>query len=353
MVRGALPSVRNDSSVATLEEVARLAGVSSATASRALSGRGNVSTATAHRVSAAAEDLGYVVSSAASSLASGRTRSVGVIMPDLRRWFFNTVLTGISETLTRAGFDLTLYNVTSDPEVRREIFRSSLRRRRVDAVIAVAMELDEWEAQQLKALELPVMVIGGSPRQLPGMAIDDRAVTRLAAEHLLQLGHRRIGYIGGDQAFDVDYHVPTRRREGFAEALASWGEPECADLVRAADFTVAGGYRAAKQLLGLPGSEMTGIVAASDEMAMGAQLAAKDMGVALPQQLSVVGVDGHELAELFDLTTVDQQPEGQGRRAARRILTQLESGEESDDAELSFELVVRGSTAVPMSSGES
>lgn len=333
--------------MATLEEVAQLAGVSSATASRALSGRGHVSAATGSRVTAAAEELGYVVSSAASSLASGRTRSVGVIVPDLHRWFFNTVLTGISETLTRAGFDLTLYNVTSDPEVRSGIFQSSLRRRRVDAVIAVALELNEWEAAQLRQLQLPVILIGGSPRGLPGMAIDDRAVTRLAAEHLLQLDHRRIGYIGGDQAFDVDYHVPSRRREGFEQALDEWGGPSCADLVHAADFTIAGGYHAAKQLLGLPSSGMTSIVAASDEMAIGALLAAKDLGRAVPHHLSVVGVDGHELAELFDLTTVDQHPLGQGKLAAQRILSQLESGFDTWAGHLDYQLVVRGSTATP------
>lgn len=338
--------------MATLEEVATLAGVSSATASRALSGRGHVSAATASKVAEAADDLGYVVSSAASSLASGRTRSVGVIMPDLHRWFFNTVLTGISETLTRAGFDLTLYNVTSDAQVRHGIFQSSLRRRRVDAVIAVSLELDEWEAQQLRSLNLPIILIGGSPRGLPGMAIDDRAVTQLAAEHLLQLGHRRIGYIGGDQAFDVDYHVPTRRRQGFERALARWPGASCTELVRSADFTVAGGYRAAKQLLGQPGTGVTAVVAASDEMAMGAQLAAKDLGIGVPHQLSVVGVDGHELAQLFDLTTVDQDPLGQGRRAAQRILEQLESGTDTDDGELSFDLVVRGSSAAPADSPE-
>lgn len=338
--------------MATLEEVARLAGVSSATASRALSGRGRVSVATGSRVTAAAEELGYVVSSAASSLASGRTRNVGVIVPDLHRWFFNTVLTGISETLTRAGFDLTLYNVTSDPEVRREIFQSSLRRRRVDAVIAIALELNEWEATQLNKLQLPVILIGGSPRGLPGMAIDDRAVTRLAAEHLLQLDHRRIGYIGGDQAFDVDYHVPSRRREGFEQALSEWGGASYTGLVRAADFTIAGGYRAAKQLLGLPNSGMTSIVAASDEMAIGALLAVKDLGRTVPEELSVVGVDGHELAELFGLTTVDQHPLGQGRLATLRILAQLDSGLDSWDGDLEYELVVRSTTATPTRPGD-
>lgn len=331
----------------SLDEVAQLAGVSSATVSRALSGRGHVSATTKQRVFDAAESLGYVVSSAASTLASGRSRSIGVITPNLDRWFFNSVLAGISNTLTRAGYDLTLYNVTGDPQLRREIFSAFLRRRRVDGVIVVALELDEWETQQLKELELPVIVLGGSLYELPSTSVDDEGLTRLATEHLLALGHRQIGYMGGDEVFDVDYHVPTQRRQGFNAALQVFGIEPNERLVRAADFTVAGGYQAAKQLFGSPeSSTMTALVAASDEMAMGALLAAKDLGVQVPHQVSVVGVDGHELGELFGLTTVDQQPVVQGRTAAEHILRRVQ-GEGNGGIELPYELVVRTTTAVP------
>ncbi|WP_120005308.1 LacI family DNA-binding transcriptional regulator [Nesterenkonia muleiensis] len=330
----------------SLDEVARTAGVSSATVSRALSGRGHVSPATRDRVLEAAEQLGYVVSSAASSLASGRSRSIGVMTPDLHRWFFNSVLTGISDTLTRAGFDLTLYNVTSDPQLRHEIFRAFLQRRRVDGVIVLALELDDWEAEQLKQLDLPVIVLGGALQDLPSMSVNDQGLIRLAAEHLLSLGHRNIGYIGGDQAFDADYHVPTQRREGFSEALRDFGVEPHVQLSRAADFTIAGGYQVAKQLFGSPAAAMTGLVAASDEMAIGALLAAKDLGVQVPHQVSVVGVDGHELGELFGLTTVDQHPVGQGRTAAEHILGRVE-GRGNGDVELPFELVVRSTSAAP------
>ena len=139
----------------SLDEVAQAAGVSPATASRALSGRGHVSPATRQRVSDAAEQLGYVVSSAASTLASGRSRSIGVMIPDLHRWFFNTVLTGISDTLTRSGYDLTLYNVTGDVQLRREIFRAFLRRRRVDGVIVIALELDAWRPSSSRTWACP------------------------------------------------------------------------------------------------------------------------------------------------------------------------------------------------------
>lgn len=344
MVEALKRYLKGSSDVVSLDEVAHAAGVSAATASRALSGRGHVSAAARQRVTEAAEQLGYVVSSAASTLASGRSRSIGVMIPDLHRWFFNSVLTGISDTLTRAGYDLTLYNVTRDVQLRREIFRAFLHRRRVDGVIVVALELDDWETSQLQELGLPVIVLGGALHDLPSMAINDQAVTQLATDHLLSLGHHSIGYIGGDQAFDVDYHVPSRRRQGFISALRSHGIAADESLVQSADFTIAGGYAAAKQLYGAPGNHMTGLVAASDEMAIGALLAARDMGVRVPQQMSVIGIDGHELGILFQLTTVDQQPVSQGRTAAEHMLRRVES-DDKVTIELPYSLVVRGSTA--------
>ncbi|MEE2815622.1 MAG: LacI family DNA-binding transcriptional regulator, partial [Actinomycetota bacterium] len=145
----------------SIDEVARLAGVSTATVSRALSGRGHVSERARERVRSAADSLGYVVSSRASSLASGRTQNVGVIVPFLDRWFFSTVLSGATSALMRAGYDVTLYNITADAAVRCEVFSTFLRRQRVDAVIAVAIELDEHETSQLQGLGLPVIGIGG------------------------------------------------------------------------------------------------------------------------------------------------------------------------------------------------
>src|SRR5262245_47481554 len=116
----------------SIDEVARQAGVSTATVSRALSGRGHVSDVTRARVETAAKALGYVVSASASSLASGRTRNIGVLVPYLDRWFFSTVLSGIASALMRRGYDITLYNLTADREARLSVFETFLRRQRVD-----------------------------------------------------------------------------------------------------------------------------------------------------------------------------------------------------------------------------
>jgi DNA-binding LacI/PurR family transcriptional regulator len=331
--------------MASIDEVARLAGVSTATVSRALSGRGQVSESARERVQAAAQSLGYVVSSRASSLASGRTRNIGVVVPFLDRWFFSTVLSGVSAALMREGYDITLYNITADRDVRRHVFDTFLRRQRVDAVIAVSIELDDEETQHLLDVGLPVIAIGGPNPKLDTLTVDDVAVAQLATEHLIGLGHTSIAHIGANPEFDLDFHIPTNRRLGFERALAKAGIPATPALFEPADFTIEGGYRAAKQLLGRPGPRPTAVFAASDEMAIGAVLAARDLGFRVPEDLSVVGIDGHELGEFFRLTTVDQFPLSQGERAAEAVLALLaDPGVARIPSVLPFELNVRGTT---------
>jgi DNA-binding LacI/PurR family transcriptional regulator len=329
----------------SIDEVARLAGVSTATVSRALSGRGHVSDATRTRVETAARSLGYVVSASASSLASGRTRNIGVLVPFLDRWFFSTVLSGIASALMRRGYDITLYNLTADPVARRSIFDTFLRRQRVDGVVAISIELGREETERLLELDLPLVAIGGPNPRMTTLSVDDVSVARLATEHLLALGHRDIAHIGASPEFDIDFHIPTRRRQGFEQAIADAGIPPRPALFEAADFTIEGGFRAAKQLLGRPGAQPTAIFAASDEMAIGAVLAARELGYRVPEDLSIVGIDGHELGEFFRLTTVDQFPLGQGERAADAILDQLEHHGGGEPGQLPYELVVRGTTA--------
>jgi DNA-binding LacI/PurR family transcriptional regulator len=333
----------------SIDEVARVAGVSTATVSRALSGRGPVSLATRERVLTAATDLGYVASASASSLASGRTRNIGVLIPFLDRWFFSNVLAGISAALMRSGYDITLYNVTDDPDERRNVFEMFLRRRRIDGVIAVAIELGPAESARLTELGLPVLAIGGPNPHLTTLSVDDVAVARLATEHLIGLGHTRIAHISANPEFDIDFHIPTHRRQGVEEALTDAGLPVRAELFEPADFTIEGGFRAAKQLLGRPGARPTALFAASDEMAIGALLAARELGYRVPDDLSVVGVDGHELGEFFRLTTIDQFPMGQGERAAAALLAELKgtASPAHADTRLPYELVVRATTARP------
>jgi LacI family transcriptional regulator, repressor for deo operon, udp, cdd, tsx, nupC, and nupG len=339
--------------VAGINEVALLAGVSTATVSRALSGNGHVSTATRERVHAAAAELGYVVSSNASSLATGRTKNVGVVIPFLNRWFYSAVIEGAESALLSHGYDLTLYNLGGGGEERRSVFEHFLLRKRVDAVIAISLELTTNEVSRLLALNKPIVGIGGPLPGVRTLSIQDVELARLATEHLLSLGHRSIAHLGGTKESEMDFHVPTNRRAGYETALEAVGIPVDPELFQAADFTMQGGYSAAKQLLGNPRKRPTAIFAASDEMAIGALLAARDMGLSVPGDISIMGIDDHELAEFFGLSTVAQYPGEQGRKAVEILMDQLHPGRRekgSLNTPLNYDLIVRSSTSRPRQS---
>ncbi|KQV25702.1 MULTISPECIES: LacI family DNA-binding transcriptional regulator [unclassified Microcella] len=338
-----------------IDDVARRAGVSTATVSRALSGRGHVAAATRERVEEAAAELGYVVSASASSLATGRMRNIGVVVPFLNRWFYTSVLEGAQRRLMQYGYDLTLYNLSGSSNERSTVFEQFLLRQRVDAVIAVSLELSAEEVDSLHALGKPLVGVGGPIRGVPTVSIDDVGVTRLATEHLLSLGHTVIGHIGGDVDAEMSFHMPTNRRLGWEDALRDAGVEPRPELYFPAVFTMESGYVAAKQMLGDPRLRPTAVVVASDEMAIGVILAARDMGLDVPRDLSVVGIDDHELASFFGLTTVAQFPEQQGERAVELLMRELEQSrdDEPSNLQLPFELVVRSSTSRPRPDRES
>lgn len=333
--------------MAGIKDVAEAAGVSIATVSRALSGRGSVSSSAQEAVQHAAAELGYVVSSSASGLASGRTRNIGVLVPVINHWFYASVLEGITSSLMNEGYDTTLYQLTKDRAQREKIFSDFLLRQRVDAVIAVNVELDTEEVQALHALDKPLVGVGGPLPGVPTLHVDDEGISALATQHLIALGHERIGFIGGNEETDVDFRVPSHRRTGYESALKDAGIPVDDSLCVGADFTMPQAYTIAKQLLGSPAARPTAVLAASDEMAIGAILAARDLGLQVPHDLSVIGVDNHDLAEMFGLTTVEQRPHEQGNLAVAMLLRAIRGQEPAAAHELEHRLVVRSSTMKP------
>ncbi|WP_337852795.1 LacI family DNA-binding transcriptional regulator [Rathayibacter sp. YIM 133350] len=331
-----------------IADVARQAGVSKATASRALSGRGYVAEETRVRVVRAASDLGYIASPNAASLVTGRTKNVGVIIPFVNRWFFGEVLEGIERELAAASYDLTLYNLTADAAGRARIFEFFLARKRVDAVIAVGVELSADEVDRLQRMGKPVVGVGGAIDGATTFAIDDVAAAQLATEHLISLGHSRIAHIGGDIAQQLDFSVHGKRLRGWQQAMTSAGLGT-ADAFWPASFSMPGGYAAALQVLGDPRQRPSAIFAACDEIGFGVMLAAQRLGVDVPHALSVVGIDDHEYAPMFGLTTVAQHPGEQGRLAVASVMRLLESDATTTASQtvLPVRLVVRSSTAAP------
>lgn len=332
-----------------IKDVAARAGVSAATVSRALSGNGNVSPASKRRVLDAAKELGFVLSYNASSLASGRSRNVGVVLPAANRWYFANVLDGAATTLLAAGYDLMLYDTSRGGRSRESVLTDFLMRKRLDGIIAVSLALSAAEVDQLLGVRIPVVGVGGAIPGAPSISINDFAVARTATAHLLSLGHRRIAHLSGSEEFERDFRLPTARRDGYEAAMRSAGLAPRAAWLPLADFTITGGYQAAKVLLAHPDERPTAVFAASDEMAIGTILAARELGLRVPDDLSVIGIDGHELGDVFGLTTFDQAPQRQGARAAQRLLEQLGGGPEtaphSELVEPAF--IVRASTTAP------
>jgi DNA-binding LacI/PurR family transcriptional regulator len=338
----------------TLVNVARAAGVSKSTASRALSGSGYVSDDTRQRVEAAAAALGYVASSAAASLVTGRTRNVAVVIPYINRWYFAEVLEGIEAALIGAGYDLTLYRLNTDRHLRQRVFDYFLVRKRVDAVISVTIDLSPHEVQMLLALGKPLVGIGGRIKGIPSLSINDVETARLATEHLISLGHRRIMHVGGDQNEQMDFRVHSQRYSGFTQALAT-ASISVDDTLRQADFSIEGGYAMGLSVLGDPRTRPTAVFAGCDEIAIGFMVAARQLGISIPGELSIIGIDGHPLAEMFGLTTLVQQPGAQGARAVKMLLSQLEHSEATsldEHLQVPTALTVRSSTAARRNADE-
>lgn len=327
-----------------IADVAALAGVSKATASRALTGSGYVSEATRQRVRAAAAELGYVPSTSAVSLATGRTQNIGVVMPYVNRWFFAEVLEGIQQALLEQGLDLTLYDAKPGTPGRARIFGDFLARKRFDGLIAVGLEPQDDELAQLVNIGRPIVSVVGTGGGASLIAIDDDYAARRAAEHLIGLGHTEIAFLGGGIG-DHWAHVDRQRLAGYHAAMAEAGLRERVRHVRS-DVSLPGGYRAAVDLLGDARRRPTAIVAVCDEVAVGAIIAARRLGIQVPGDLSVVGIDDHEYAEMFSLTTLQQVPREQGRAAVEMLLGQIaDPTRPLSEVKMHARLIVRSSTS--------
>jgi LacI family repressor for deo operon, udp, cdd, tsx, nupC, and nupG len=332
-----------------IKDVAREVEMSTATVSRALRGLPGVSDSTRAIVSDAAHRLGYVPSPTAASLASGRTRTVAVVVPHVTRWFFASVVSGAEEVLRQREYDLLLYNLAGADAARHRVFETNLLEKRVDAVLVLSLAPTADELTRLRRLARPVTFVGAD---VPGWAtvrIDDGRAARTATRHLLDLGHRRIAYVSGPGA--LDFTTPTSRLEGFRRTMAEAGLSAEPALELDGGFTISGGVEAGRAALCRP-DRPTAIFAASDEMAFGVMSAARELGLRVPEDLSVIGIDDHELAEFFGLTTVAQPALEQGRVAARQVLDALDA-EASDhrwrprQVLLDTELRVRRTTGPP------
>ncbi len=330
----------------TISDVARAAGVSVATVSRALRGLDKVHPETRARVVAAADELDYIGSPDAAGLASGRSRLIGIITPFMSRWFFTGIMSSIEKVFRDHNHHILLMDLEEkSPEARLSLTQGRLFKR-VDGLIVINVELEAAESELVHRLDLPVVAVGYPFQTAPRIGIDDHGCSAMAATHLLDLGHTDVAYVGKARPHNPHGRTPTERLRGFESVLGERGIPVRDEWVLESDWSVADAHAGAQRLFALP-RVPTGVVCGSDEMALGVIAAAQQAGLRVPEDVSVVGIDDHDMAEVFGLTTVRQDVAAQGQAAAVAMLALLGliDGEPELAVNFPVEMIVRSTTA--------
>lgn len=343
--------VRASKKGATIVDIAQRLGVSAMTISRALSGSTEVSEATRKRVVQCARELGYKPNRWARSLVTRRTSIVGVVVPDISHSYFADVTHGIEEVMQRAGYNLLLCLSHMDPDRERSEIEM-LVGSRVEGLV-VASDQPERSPELFQELEestIPFVLIDRffPGFDFPAVLVDDVAVGRLATEHLLELGHRRVACIQGP-----DISAASLRYQGYVEALRARGIAVRRRWVDSGRFDIASGQEAMRRLLAAT-PRPSAVFAANDPMAIGAVYAAREAGLDVPGDVSIVGagnIEGAYHPNPF-LTTMDWPREELGRVAADFLIARTLNPAPSTGRALQVfppRLLRRLSTAAPAS----
>ena len=338
----------------TIDDVARVAGVSKGTVSFVLNDRPGVARATRARVLAAAAELGYRPSHWARALSHSRAFALGLVMARPAELlgadpFFPAFIAGVETELASVGHALVLRVVTGGWEEEADGYRQLAGDGRVDGVFLSDLRVgDDPRLELLQQLRLPAVTLQtpDTPPAFPAVNLDERTGIRAAVEHLAELGHRRIAHVSGPQQF---VHG-RRRRDAWADTLRDLGLPPGPEA--AGDFTAAGGAAATRRLF-QDGEPPSAIVYANDLMAIAGVTVAHERGLSIPGDVSVTGFDDTELVRHVHppLTTVRMDALAMGSAAARTLLRLVEKGS-ADSVDLPpAELVVRRSTAPPAPGG--
>ena len=329
----------------TIDDVASAAGVSTATVSRALNGTGQIAPATRAMIDDAVAQLGYHPNTAARSLVTRSTQTIALLLPDITNPFYAALVSGIQERALETGHTMLLCTTEGDPE-REEQYLSLLRAKQVDGVLVDGLVLPPDRITRFVREGLPIVCLDRDidSTLVPLVQVDNRLGARLATEHLLELGHERIGHIAGPP----DLGISDERIEGYRDALRAAGIAVDPELIAVGSFTEEGGYEAARVLSDK--WDLTALFAANDLSAIGALSALVQSGRRVPEEVSVVGFDDLRLSRFTNppLTTV-HQPAGEIARHAAELLLELASGRPVERMRYFLEpgLVVRSSTAPP------
>ncbi|WP_250545927.1 LacI family DNA-binding transcriptional regulator [Paenarthrobacter sp. DKR-5] len=326
-----------------MEDVARVAGVSHQTVSRVLNDHPNVSARTKERVEKAIAELGYRRNTAARSLVTRRSQTIGVLGTEMAQYGPSNTLLGIQQAARDAGYFVSIAGLR---EVTPDTIKDALGHlmdQAVDGIVVVVPHPGIMEVLQNITVSVPLVVAGAAgDGGLSGVAVDQRLGARLAVEHLVRLGHRRIAHISGP----VDWIDAAARIDGWREALAAAGLE--ASVLLEGDWSAGCGYRAGLALAAE--RAVTAVFAANDQMALGVLRALHESGVRVPEDISVVGYDDQPEAAYFTppLTTVNQDFVELGRLCIELMLERLETGGAGKAAVVTPGLVVRATTSAPL-----
>lgn len=305
----------------TILDVARQAGVSTATVSRALSRPERVAEATRQRVLAAVAEAGYTPNATARNLRVQSTKMVLCILPGLGHSFWNLIIDAVEEVLTQAKYGVLFGDTRNDP-VREAHYDYIVRTGMVDGVLLFNGRLPGADFARLDP-DVPITLISNDIPEsgLPVIEVANRDAARAMTTHLIELGHRRIAHITGPEG-----NVETGERlRGYCDALIAAGLPVDGSLIWPGEFSLKAGVRAGGRFLAETGNRPTAVFAASDEMAIGFIRATKEAGVSVPDDVSVAGFDGIEYSGVYDptLTTVVQPRAEMGRLAAETLVKRM------------------------------
>lgn len=325
----------------TVEDVAKLAGVSRATACRALGAYGYVGEAARTKVLEAASQLKYSPHAIAKSMVTGRTRTVGLVVGDIENPFFASVARGVSDAITPEGYNLIVCS-TNESLKDEAMALEGLYRKQVDGlIIAPVSSTDGGQIKDLVKRGVPVVLVD---RPLEGVDVDFVAVANSegayeGVRHLLQRGHRRVGFLGDSIT------TTGERLEGYRRALSEAGVPVDESLIRIGAYSVESGYRGAVSLLsGTPGP--TAVFAASNFMTTGLLMAVKDMQLRIPGQVAIVSFDDMDWLKLISpgITAVAQPVYELGRVSGQHLLRRIAGDTKPRETTwLSTRLIVRES----------
>ena len=306
----------------TIYHVAKRAGVGIGTVSRAINNSGSISPKTKEKVLAVVKELEYRPHASARGLARRKTNTIGVIVPFFTGYFFVELLKGIQGEVSKHQYDLILYSV-DETNKREMILRKVLQERKVDGVLLISLEMTTNEVWEFRRSRLPIVLVDSYHPDLDSITVENRRGAYVATQHLIRLGHSRIGMIDGNLKSS-----PARvRLEGYKSALREYDIDfheeylVISDYVTGEDgFNREAGYQAMKQLLRLGSTRPTAVFVSSDIQALGAMKAIEEDGLRIPDDVAIVGFDDIELAHYVGLTTMRQPMFEMGKLAVDRLV---------------------------------